>query len=139
MKKILLGLLFLLLTILSIIWLNLPKITPYYTQLTQPRVGLNLDLQPQAQKRANFIGSIKCQECHEENYSNWKHSMHSKMIQDIKKDPSVVVADFTKLPNDADFTLAEAVYTIGSKFKQRYMIPATINDKEDYRLGNYQT
>ena len=64
--------------------------------------------------------------------------MHSKMIQDIRKDPSVVVADFSKLPADADFTLKDAVYTIGSKFKQRFMIPATINGKADYRLGNYQ-
>ena len=96
MKKILLILLLLFLIILSIIWLNLPKITPYYTQLTKPRVGLNLDLQPQSQKEAEFVGSVKCKECHKENYDSWKHSMHSKMIQDIKEDPSVVVADFSR-------------------------------------------
>jgi hypothetical protein len=60
------------------------------------------------------------------------------MIQDIKADPAAVVADFGRLPGDADFTLKEAVYTIGSKFKQRFMIPMETNATEDYRLGNYQ-
>ena len=138
MKRLFISILILLTLAATIIWFNLPKITPYYKQLTQPRVGLNVDLQPQAQKEASYVGSVKCKECHKENYHDWEASMHSKMIQDIKKDGSVVVADFTKLPEDADFTLKEAVYTIGSKFKQRYMIPATINGKEDYRLGNYQ-
>ena len=138
MKKFLGFLIIILVVLATTIWFNLPKLTPYYTQLTKTRVGLNLDLQPKAQKEAEFVGSGKCKKCHEENYHDWKKSMHSKMVQEIKSDPSVVVADFSKLPSDADFTLAEAVYTIGSKFKQRYMIPATINGKEDFRLGNYQ-
>lgn len=138
MKKIFLGFILLMLIVLGIIWMNLPKITPYYTQLTKVRVGLNLDLQPKEQKGAHFVGSEKCKECHEEESHAWKASLHSKMIQEIKADPSAVIADFTQLPQDADFTLAEAVYTIGSKFKQRYMIPAVINEKEDFRLGNYQ-
>jgi nitrate/TMAO reductase-like tetraheme cytochrome c subunit len=138
MKKFLTFILLILLILITIIWFNLPKLTPYYTQLTKTRVGLNLDLQPKEQKEAEFVGSGKCKKCHEENYHDWKASMHSKMIQEIKSDPSVVVADFSQLPSDADFTLAQAVYTIGSKFKQRYMIPATINGKEDFRLGNYQ-
>ena len=138
MRKILTFFILFLLLVATVIWFNLPKLTPYYTQLTSARVGMNLDLQPEAQKTSTFVGSKVCQECHEENFESWKGSMHSKMIQDIKEDPSVVVADFSKLPEDADFTLAQAVYTIGSKFKQRYMIPATINGKEDFRLGNYQ-
>jgi hypothetical protein len=138
MKKVFLGSLLLVLILLGIIWLNLPKITPYYTQLTTVRVGLNLDLQPKAQQGAHFVGSQQCKKCHENEAHDWKSSMHSKMIQNIAQDPSAVVADFSTLPNDADFTLAQAVYTVGSKFKQRYMIPATINDKEDFRLGNYQ-
>ena len=137
MKKFLL--IFLLLLIVALlIWFNLPKITPYYTQLTKTRAGMNLDLQPEAQKAAHFIGSARCKKCHTEKYHDWKSSMHSKMIQEIKKDSSVVVGDFSKLPGDADFSLKDAVYTIGSKFKQRYMIPAVIDGKEDFRLGNYQ-
>ena len=136
MKKILILITLILIALLA--WFFQPKILPYYKQLTKERVGLNVDLQPDAQKDAKFVGSKKCQECHEEQYDSWKHSLHSKMIQDIKKDSSVVVADFSKLPKDADFTLKDAVYTIGSKFKQRYMIPAKINGKDDFRMGNYQ-
>ena len=119
-------------------WFNKPKITPYYTQLTKTHVGLHTDLQPKSQKDATFVGSGKCKKCHKEHYHDWKLSRHSKMIQAIKGDPDVVVADFSTLPKDADFTLKDAVYTIGGKFKQRFMISAIINGKEDYRLGNYQ-
>ena len=128
----------LLAVVAGIAWLNKPKILPYYTQLTKPRVGLEVDLQPKEQKGADYVGSLKCKECHKEQYHHWKASMHSKMIQDAKKDPSVIVGDFSKLPKDADFTKEEIRYTIGSKFKQRYMIPAIINGKPDFRLGNYQ-
>ena len=138
MKKVLVALLLLVIIIVTIIWFNLPKITPYYTQLTKPRVGLNLDMQPKAQKGSHFVGSQKCKECHKENYHAWKSSLHSKMIQNIKENPDAIIADFTRLPEDADFTLKEAIYSVGSKFKQRYMIPAVIDGKEDYRLGNYQ-
>jgi len=138
MKKFLTFVIMLLFIAALVVWLSLPKITPYYTQLTKPRVGLNIDLQPMDQKDAKFVGSKKCRECHSDDYHDWKKTMHSKMIQKVKSDPSPVVADFTLLPDDADFTLAEAIYTIGGKFKQRYMIPAEINEKEDFRLGNYQ-
>ncbi len=124
--------------LLIFVWLNKPKIFDYYQQLTQERVGLSTDIRDEAQKKAHFVGSKKCQECHEENYHDWKNSLHSKMIQEIKDNPSVVVADFSKLPAKADFTLKDAIYTVGGKFKQRYMIPTIINGKEDYRLGNYQ-
>ena len=115
MKKVLITLLLLLLVgVLS--WLNKPKIFPYYKQLTQERVGLTKDLQPQAQKDAKFVGSKKCKECHKEEYHEWNSSMHSRMIQNIKEDASVVKADFSQLPKDADFTLKDAIYTIGGKF-----------------------
>lgn len=137
MKKIFIGFILLLLMVTGIIWFNLPKITPYYTQLTKTRISLNLDLQPKEQKGAHFVGSQKCKKCHEEKHHDWMASLHSKMIQDIKANPDAVVADFATLPSDADFTLAQAVYTIGSKFKQSFMIPDSINGKKDFRLGNY--
>ena len=114
------------------------KIVPYLPQLTKERVGMNVDLQPKAQKGAEYVGSAKCRKCHKEQFDHWSHSRHPKMIQDIRKDPKCVVADFSKLPADADFNLSDAVYTIGGKFKQRYMIPAVIDGKEDFRVGNYQ-
>ena len=137
MKKISVIILFLL-GLGIIMWLNQPKILPYYQQLTKNRVGLNVDLQPDDQKDAHFVGSAKCQTCHEENHHDWKNSLHAKMIQSIQGHSSVVVADFSKLPANADFTLKDALYTVGSKFKQRYMIATEINGTDDYRLGNYQ-
>ncbi len=137
MKKIA-SILSIVLLIVLVGWMFRPKILPYYAQLTKEQVGSETDLQPKDQKEAHYVGSQKCKKCHEENFTHWIHSMHSKMIQDAKKDPSVIVADFSKLPKDADFSKEDVVYTIGSKFKQRYMIPATINGKPDFRLGNYQ-
>jgi len=118
--------------------INKPKILDYYSQLTKTREPLTKDLRDKSQKEAYFVGSKKCLECHKKHYYHWKSSKHSKMIQDVEKNSSVVVANFSKLPSDADFNLSEVIYTIGSKFKQRYMIPAKINGKDDFRLGNYQ-
>lgn len=123
---------------LTISWIERPKIFDYYNQLTKIREPLTEDLRDRSQLKASFVGSAKCMECHEEQFHSWKASRHSKMIQDVDKNSSVVVADFSKLPDDADFNLSEVVYTIGGKFKQRYMIPAKINGKDDFRLGNYQ-
>jgi hypothetical protein len=117
---------------------DLFKLLPFYRQLTKPHVSLKKDLQEPTQKGADFVGSKKCKTCHEEKFSQWSHSRHPKMIQDIRKDPSVVVADFSTLPKDATFTLKDAVYTIGGKFKQRFMIRKDFNGSEDYVLGNYQ-
>ena len=114
------------------------KALPFYGQLTQTRVDNTVDLQCSDQKEAHFVGSSKCVECHKENYTAWHNSRHPKMIQDPRKDPSVVVADFSKLPQDANFALKDAVYTVGGKFKQRFMMRKDINGTEDYVLGNYQ-
>ncbi|RUM67328.1 MAG: hypothetical protein DSZ05_02820, partial [Sulfurospirillum sp.] len=80
----LLVLLILLMIVAALGWIFKPKITPYYAQLTKPHVGLATDLQPPSQKDATYIGSQKCKKCHKDNYHDWKNSMHSKMIQDIR-------------------------------------------------------
>ena len=121
-----------------IAYINGAKLYPFYKQLTQERVGVAVDLQDADQKEAQFVGQAKCAECHKKQHKGWSHSRHPKMIQDIKLDPSVVVADFSKLPEDANFMLKDAVYTVGGKFKQRYMMRKDIKGKEDYVLGNYQ-
>ena len=120
------------------VYKNTEKIIPFYAQLIHDRVGTEVDLQNNDQKKAHFVGSSKCIECHKENHDAWRHSGHPKMIQDFRKDPSAVVADFSKLPKDANFKLEDATYTIGSKFKQRFMIRKDFKGKEDYVLGNYQ-
>ncbi|MDF1875282.1 hypothetical protein JHD48_06015 [Sulfurimonas sp. SAG-AH-194-I05] len=114
------------------------KIIPFYTQLKQDRVGTEVDLQPIEQKGAHFVGSSQCIECHKEKHQTWSHSRHPKMIQNPVKNPEVVVADFSQLPANANFTLKDAVYTVGGKFKQRFMLRKDSNGTEDYVLGNYQ-
>lgn len=139
MKKTVLSILILFILIgVYFAYSNLSKIYPFYAQLTKDHVGVEVNLQNTEQEKAEFADSSTCKKCHEEQYITWSHSNHPNMIQDIKKNPSVVVADFLKLPSDANFKLEDAVYTVGSKFKQRYMIRKDINGSEDYVLGNYQ-
>lgn len=139
MKKLLSFILFISLSVISyLLYDNASKILPFYEQLTQNRVGSKINLQGDDQKKAHFVGASKCVECHKDKHKQWSHSRHPKMIQDLKKDPSAVVADFSQLPQDANFALKDAVYTVGSKFKQRYMMRKDINGSEDYVLGNYQ-
>ena len=122
----------------SLLYVEGKKLFPFYLQLTQERVGTEINLQDEEQKEAYFVGVTKCKECHEENHKAWSHSQHPKMIQDPHANPQTMVADFRTLPKDANFALEDAVYTVGGKFKQRFMIRKDINAKEDYILGNYQ-
>ena len=114
------------------------KFLSFYLQLTKNRVGTEINLQDTSQEIAHFVGSLKCKECHKENHATWSHSRHSKMIQDPNKNPEVVIADFSKLPKDANFLLSDVIYTVGGKFKQRFMLRKDKNDTEDYILANYQ-
>ncbi len=114
------------------------KIIPFIDQLSKTQIPDNGDIQPQSQKNANYVGSDKCKKCHEEQFGEWQSSRHSKMIQDIKKDPSAIVGDFATLPKNANFKKEDIIYTIGGKFKQRYMMKADINGTSDYVVGNYE-
>jgi len=139
MKKTLLILISLILLISAFFaYKEAAKILPFYNQLTQERAGTEVNLQMPQQKEAHFVGEAKCLECHKDQHTSWSHSRHPKMIQDLVKDPSVVVADFSKLPADANFKLEDATYTVGGKFKQRFMMRKDRDGKEDYVLGNYQ-
>jgi len=139
MKKALASILVLIALVVAFFaYENLQKVYPFYNQLSQEHVGVSVDLQIPDQKEAHFVGAAKCQECHQEKFNDWSHSQHPRMIQDPNKDPSVVVADFSKLPKDANFALKDAIYTVGGKFKQRYMMRKDLNGSEDYVLGNYQ-
>ncbi len=139
MKKLLIYLILMAIVITGYIsYKNAQKILPFYEQLTQERIGTEVNLQANEQEGAHYVGASKCIKCHEEKHKAWSHSGHPKMIRDWRKDPSIVVADFAKLPKDANFKLEDSTYTIGGKFKQRFMIRKDYEDKEDYVLGNYQ-
>ena len=131
--------------IVTVLFENSPlnSAVKYYGQVTMERVRADVDLQPVVQKGATYVGSKACAECHQEIFHVQQNSMHPKMIQDVKANPSVIVADFSTLPEDASFKREEIVYTIGSKFKQRFMIRKDTPNKEgypeeNYIIGNYQ-
>jgi len=85
-----------------------------------------------------FVGSDTCKMCHLEHYDSWKMTLHSRMTQDVQKNRDVIIADFdekriredlAKIPNvkvPADQICIPKVedikYTIGSQWKQRYIV-----------------
>ncbi|MCK4738075.1 MAG: hypothetical protein KAT10_05875, partial [Sulfurimonas sp.] len=139
MKKIFKFILYVLvLFILMFFYNNAGKLIIFYQQLTQEHVRTEVNLQSPDQSTAYYVGAAKCKKCHEDNHKSWSKSGHPRMIRDFRKNPSIVVADFSKLPEDANFKLEDATYTIGGKFKQRFMLRKDLNGVEDYVLGNYQ-
>ncbi|MBW1896751.1 MAG: hypothetical protein JRI47_06805 [Deltaproteobacteria bacterium] len=86
-----------------------------------------------------FVGSDTCKTCHLEHYDSWKMTMHSRMTQDAQKNRDVIIApidevrireDLAKLskklkvPADQIWIpkIDEIKYTIGSQWKQRFIV-----------------
>ena len=86
-----------------------------------------------------YVGSDTCKMCHLEHYDSWKMTQHSRMIQDAQKNRDVIVvpieeekirADLAKLEKKLKVpskdiyvpTVDEILYTIGSQWKQRYIV-----------------
>lgn len=80
---------------------------------------------PVEAQKVGYVGSEKCGTCHSDLYEGWDNTLHRRMVQDGKKQ-GVVIGDFTKSGNPfevtKDMTQDDIVYTIGSKWKQRYVI-----------------
>jgi len=85
-----------------------------------------------------YVGSDRCKSCHLEHFDSWMMTLHSRMLGDARKDkdviiadlnPDVIRADLAKLQNlkvkPEDFYIPkpeEVLYTIGSQWKQRYIV-----------------
>ncbi|MFZ2447293.1 MAG: multiheme c-type cytochrome [Syntrophobacteraceae bacterium] len=86
-----------------------------------------------------YVGSETCKTCHLEHYDSWKMTLHSRMLQDAQKNRDAIVADWDEKKIRADLaTLADKLkappdqvyipkvedikYTIGSQWKQRYVV-----------------
>jgi predicted CXXCH cytochrome family protein len=86
-----------------------------------------------------YVGSEVCRSCHLEHYDAWKRTLHSRMLQDAKADEDVLVTDIVEEKVRADLALKgdklkvpadqifvpkqeDVLYTIGSQWKQRYLI-----------------
>lgn len=101
---------------------------------TLPAAAKKLLSEPKA-----YVGSDVCKTCHLEHHDAWKKTLHSRMLQDVSKnadaivtiiDPAIILADLKKIedklkiPADQVYIpkLNEILYTIGSQWKQRYLI-----------------
>jgi len=86
-----------------------------------------------------FVGSETCKQCHLEHYDSWKMTMHSRMTQDARKNVDVIITpidekkiredlaklgDKLKVAPDKIYVpkTEEILYTIGSQWKQRYIV-----------------
>ena len=86
-----------------------------------------------------FVGSDTCKMCHLEHYDSWKMTMHSRMLQDAKENEDAIIVpidekriredlaklgDTLKVPADKIYVPKkdEILYTIGSQWKQRYLV-----------------
>ncbi len=86
-----------------------------------------------------YVGSEVCRSCHLEHYDAWKRTLHSRMLQDAKANADVLVTDIVEEKVRADLALKgdklkvpadqihvpkqdDVLYTIGSQWKQRYLI-----------------
>jgi len=86
-----------------------------------------------------FVGSDTCKMCHLEHYDSWKMTQHSRMIQDARENLDVIVTeidekivredlakleDKLKVPSSEIYVpkVDEILYTIGSQWKQRFIV-----------------
>ena len=86
-----------------------------------------------------FVGSDTCKMCHLEHYDSWKMTQHSRMIQDAQKNQDVIIIDIDektiredlaklgdklKVPANEIYVpkIDEILYTIGSQWKQRFIV-----------------
>lgn len=70
---------------------------------------------------AAYVGSMECKKCHERKFLDWTTTLHSRMIQDAKANPRVIIGDF-KSPNKIRiFKKDDVDYTIGNRWMQQYL------------------
>lgn len=98
-----------------------------------------LDTKKLLSEPKTYVGSNVCRSCHLEHYDSWKMTLHSRMLQDARtnKDaiitdinPEIIKADLKKIEKKLKVPLDQVhipkvediQYTIGSQWKQRYLI-----------------
>jgi hypothetical protein len=74
-----------------------------------------------------YVGSDKCATCHQPIHESWAATLHTKMILDPIKDPTVIKADFGKMSNvitdtKLQFKKTDVMLTMGWRYRQRYII-----------------
>jgi predicted CXXCH cytochrome family protein len=70
---------------------------------------------------AMYVGSEKCAECHSRISLTFRNTIHSKVMQDAKKNPRAIQGDFVDPAPLVDFKPADVIMTHGVQWKQRYI------------------
>lgn len=90
--------------------------------------------QPQA-----FVGSDTCKQCHLEHFDSWKMTLHSRGAEDVRENEDAIIVpiveskireDLARLGDELEVpadeihvpSVEEIRYTIGSQWKQRYVV-----------------
>ena len=98
-----------------------------------------IDVKAITSQPKDYVGSDTCKMCHLEHYDSWKMTLHSRMLQDAKANQDAIIIpidekrireDLAKLgkklkvPADQIYVpkKEEILYTIGSQWKQRFII-----------------
>ncbi len=71
---------------------------------------------------AKFVGSQACKKCHERRYLEWRTSLHSRMMRDVKESPDANIGDFDSPSEVRTFKKVDVDFTLGSQWKQQYLI-----------------
>ena len=50
-----------------------------------------IDIKSILAQEKSFVGSDTCKMCHLEHYDSWKMTMHSRMLQDAKKNEDAII------------------------------------------------
>jgi hypothetical protein len=86
-----------------------------------------------------YVGSDTCKMCHLEHFDSWKMTLHSRMLQDAKANQDAIIVPIDektiredlstlesklKVPSDQIYVpkTEEIFYTIGSQWKQRFLV-----------------
>lgn len=96
-----------------------------------------IDVEALKKEPKKYVGSDTCKMCHLEHYDSWKMTLHSRMLQDAQKNKDAIVAPIDEKAIRADLAKAklkipvdqvfvpkedEIKYTIGSQWKQRFLV-----------------
>jgi hypothetical protein len=98
-----------------------------------------IDIKAATSQPKTYVGSDTCKMCHLEHYDSWKMTMHSRMLQDAKANQDAIIVpidekriredlaklgDKLKVPADQIYVpkIDEILYTIGSQWKQRFLV-----------------
>jgi hypothetical protein len=73
--------------------------------------------------QTEYVGSVKCAECHKTYYDSWKDTAHNKMIRrPVAQGPDrTVLAHFSQPSSVRSFELKDVKWVIGHRWKQRFI------------------